>query len=143
VQLERFAYISECAAFAGFFSPGLTISYIVAMNDRRTAPRIPVAVYLSQHVEGDTHRCFVTDISSGGLYMERPIGSFVRRSARVQLEIPLPDQPEPIWAAGEIVYDCFDALFHGTAVRFTNMSAQDQARLGAFLAGSRRGAAAA
>lgn len=113
------------------------------MDERRTAPRIPVAVYLSQHVEGDTHRCFVTDISSGGLYMERPIGSFVRRSARVQLEIPLPDQGEPIWAAGEIVYDCFDALFHGTAVRFTDMSSHDQARLGAFLAGTRRDAAAA
>ena len=88
------------------------------MDERRNCPRVPVSVYLSQHVEGQTHRCFTTDLSSGGLYMERPIGSFVRHSAAVQLEIPLPgDGGEPLWASAEVVYDCFDALFHGTAVR--------------------------
>jgi hypothetical protein len=126
-----------------FLREARTLSYIAHMDERRTAPRIPVSVYLSQYVEGDTHRCFVTDLSSGGLYMERPIGSFVRRSANVQLEIPLPDSGEPIWVSGEIVYDCFDALFHGSAVRFTNMSMFDQARLRAFLAGTQRDAAAA
>lgn len=66
--------------------------------------------------------------------MERPIASFVRHSAAIQLEIPLPDgQPEPLWASAEVVYDCFDALFHGTAVRFTGLGSQDQARLDAFL----------
>ena len=57
--------------------------------------------------------------------MERPIDSFVRHSAEVQLEIPLPDgQREPIWASAEVVYDCFDSLFHGTAVRFTALGSR-------------------
>lgn len=93
---------------------------------------------LQQHVEGDSHQCTVTDISMTGLYMERPISSYVRHSSTVQLEIPLPDGGrEPVWARGEIVYDCFDALFHGTAVRFEAMAARDRARLSNFLNGSR------
>jgi hypothetical protein len=104
------------------------------MDERRIEPRIPVSVYLAQHIEGDTHRCFVTNLSSSGLYMERPIGSFVRHSAHVQLEIPLPgENVEPIWASAEIVYDNFDPLFHGTAVRFTAISRRDQARLNAYI----------
>ncbi len=104
-------------------------------HERRRAPRVPVSVYLEQHVEGQTHRCFSSNLSRSGLYMERPIASFVRHSASVQLEIPLPDgQPEPLWASAEVVYDCFDALFHGTAVRFTALGSRDQARLDAFLA---------
>ena len=103
--------------------------------ERRRAPRVPVSVYLEQHVEGQSHRCFTSDLSLTGLYMERPIGSFVRHSAKVQLEIPLPDgQKEPVWASGEVVYDCFNALFHGTAVRFEAMGDHDRQRLSAFLA---------
>jgi hypothetical protein len=118
-------------------SPQTTLSYFAYMNevDRRRAPRVPVSVYLEQHVEGQSHRCFTSDLSLTGLYMERPIGSFVRHSAKVQLEIPLPDgESEPVWASGEIVYDCFNALFHGTAVRFEAMGDHDRRRLSAFLA---------
>jgi hypothetical protein len=105
--------------------------------ERRRSPRIPVSVYLQQHVEGQTHRCFTSDLSSTGLYMERPIESFVRHSTSVQLEIPLPDgDPDPVWASAEVVYDCFDALFHGTAVRFTALNRRDKERLDAFVARS-------
>lgn len=72
--------------------------------------------------------------------MERPIASFVRHSSAIQIEIPLPDgQPDPVWAQAEVVYDCFDALFHGTAVRFTELDSRAQARLDAFLAQDRGG----
>ena len=103
-------------------------------DERRKAPRIPVSVYLEQHVEGQSHRCFMSDLSLTGLYMERPISSFVRHTTKVQLEIPLPDgECEPVWASAEIVYDCFDAEFHGTAVRFETMGDHDRQRLSAFL----------
>jgi hypothetical protein len=116
-----------------------TLSYIDPMksSERRRSPRVPVSVYLQQHVEGQTHRCFTSNLSTSGLYMERPLGSFVRHSASIQLEIPLDDgESEPVWASAEVVYDCFDALFHGTAVRFTALGGRDRARLDAFLARS-------
>jgi len=118
-----------------FFGRERAMSYITHMDERRRSPRVPLSVYLSQHVEGHTHRCFTSDVSADGLYMERPIGSFLRHSTSVQLEIPIPDgHSEPLWASAEVVYDCFDALFHGMAVRFTTMSTPDRARLAAFLA---------
>ena len=89
--------------------------------NRRRSERLPVGFYVEQIVGDDPHRCFTSDLSSIGLYMERP------RAARaplrvVQLEIPLPNTSDSIWAKGEVVYDRFDALFHGTAVRFTGMA---------------------
>lgn len=112
-------------------------------SERRRAPRVPVSVYLEQHVEGQSHRCFATNLSSTGLYMERPIESFVRHSTDVQLEIPIPDDDGgPVWASAEIVYDCFDALFHGTAVRFKALSERDRGRLKRWLSKSGGSAAA-
>jgi hypothetical protein len=109
--------------------------YFAYMKDeRRRAPRIPVSAHLEQHIEGQSHRCFMSDLSLTGLYMERPISSFVRHSTKVQLEIALPDgEGEPLWATAEIVYDCFDSTFHGTAVRFEDMGDRDRRRLSAFL----------
>lgn len=80
------------------------------------------------------HRCRACNLSASGLYMERPIDTFVRHSAEVELEIALPDGAEPLRAEAVIVYDCFDAMRHGTAVRFQRMSSEHRARLSAFLA---------
>jgi PilZ domain len=104
--------------------------------ERRHAPRLPVLVDVEQHVEGQRHVCRATDLSLTGMYMQRPIGSFVRHSATTTLAIRLPDgDSDPLWASAEVVYDCFDAQFHGSAVRFTAMSERDRARLGTFLRG--------
>ncbi len=120
-----------------FLVLSLTRTYIAHMSissERRRAPRVPVSVSLAQRVEGQTHRCVAINLSNTGLYMERPIESFVRHSADVQLEIPIPDgHGEPVLANAEIIYDCFDALSHGTAVRFKSLSARDQARLANWL----------
>lgn len=101
--------------------------------ERRGAPRMAVTVAVEQHVEGQTHRCLASNLSLTGLYIERPLSSFVRHSAMVEIEIPIPDGGEPLWASAEIVYDCFSALLHGSALRFLSMSPRDRARLAAFL----------
>ncbi len=92
-----------------------------------------VTVAVQQHVEGQTHRCLASNLSTSGVFIERPLSSFVRHSADVEVEIPIPDGGEPLWASAEIVYDCFSALFHGSALRFKAMSPRDRARLTAFL----------
>ena len=121
---------------ARFLVVSRALPYIAHMksHERRSAPRFPVSVRVQQHVEGRTHDCLASDLSLSGMYMERPLTDFVRDRADVELEIPIPDGAEPLWATAEVVYDCFDATFHGTAVRFTKMSPRDRARLSAFLA---------
>jgi len=103
--------------------------------ERRGTPRLPVSVYVQQHVGGQTHTCHASSLSLSGLYMERPLSSFLRQCARFALEISLPDgKAGSVWTNAEVVYDCFDALSHGTGVRFIAMSPRDRARLSAFLA---------
>jgi c-di-GMP-binding flagellar brake protein YcgR len=108
--------------------------------ERRSAARIAVAMQIEQHVEGQTHRCVASDLSLSGVYIERPIAPFVRHSAAVELALSLPDgDSSPVRVDAEIVYDCFDAVLHGSAMRFIAMSARDRARLCAFLERGTRG----
>ena len=112
------------------------LAYIAYMKsvDRRSATRVAVSVPIQQHVEGQTHRCRASNLSLSGVYIERPIESFVRHSTAVELELSLPDgDATPLRARAEIIYDCFDALLHGSALKFTAMSATDRNRLVAFL----------
>lgn len=95
-------------------------------SNRRNSTRFPVGFYIEQIIQDDLHRSFTTDISPIGLYMERVASPLDRRSNVVQLEIPLPHTSDAIWAKGEVIYDRFDALFHGTAVRFTGMARNHQ-----------------
>jgi hypothetical protein len=91
-------------------------------QNRRRSERLPVGFYVDQIVSEQPHRCFTTDLSAIGLYMERLSTPLQRSTSVVQLEIPLPQTGDAIWAKGEVIYDRFDALFHGTAVRFTGMA---------------------
>jgi hypothetical protein len=108
------------------------------MRNRRRSARLPVGFYVDQIVGDDPHRCFTTDLSAIGLYMERRVEPLRRSSKIVQLEIPLPQTSDSIWAKGEVIYDRFDALFHGTAVRLTGMARAHQRMLREWLRESAR-----
>lgn len=101
------------------------MSYQWSPSNRRQAERMPVGFYVEQIVENEPHRSFLSDLSASGLYMERPFELLSRRSNVVQVELPLPGD-ETLWAKCEVVYDRFDSLFHGTAVRFTAMAGKHQ-----------------
>lgn len=99
------------------------------MSNRRRSERLPVGFYVDQIVGNDLHRCFTTDLSALGIFVERVAEPMRRSSAIVQLEIPLPEAGETLWAKGEVVYDRFDSLFHGTAIRFASMARAHQRML--------------
>ncbi len=97
--------------------------------NRRRSERIPVGFYVDQIISDDPHRCFTTDLSAIGLYMERLAEPLQRSSNVIQLELALPRTSDTIWAKAEVIYDRFDALFHGTAVSFTAMARGHQRML--------------
>ena len=98
-------------------------------KNRRRSERLPVGFYVDQIVGNDLHRCFTTDLSSLGIFVERVAEPLRRSSSVVQLEIPLPEAGETLWAKGEVIYDRFDSLFHGTAIRFAGMARTHQRML--------------
>lgn len=107
-------------------------------SNRRRSARHSVGFYVEQFVNDEPQRCFTTDLSAIGLYMERLVEPMQRSSKVVQLEITLPETADSIWASGEVVYDRIDSLFHGTAVRFTNMARTHQRWLRDWLRESER-----
>ena len=105
----------------------------MTITERRRAPRLPVAFY-SEHLAGELpYTAFTTNLSMRGGYFEHLLSPMARRSRVVSVELPLPGVEEPIWARGEVVYERFGRLFHGTAVRFTSMAVTHRRQLGAFL----------
>lgn len=95
-------------------------------SDRRRSERFPVGFFFHQVIDDELHRSFTTDLSTVGLYAERPMVSFTRNSNIVQIELPLPDTSDSIWAKAEVVYDRFGAIFHGTGIRFLAMARPHQ-----------------
>ena len=97
--------------------------------ERRLSQRFPVGFYIRQIISEQPHRCFTTDLSPHGLYAERLIEPFERNSRVVQVELPLPETSDAIWIKGEVVYDNFDLIFHGSAIRFIAMARKHQRML--------------
>ena len=56
----------------------------------------------------------------------------------VQIEVPLPGVGRTLQIRGRVVYDCLDALFHGSAIEFEWMSREDQLALQNWLSMTRR-----
>ena len=108
------------------------------MSERRNAMRVPVGVYLDQIVGDETHRCFGTDLSPTGVYVERPLFALTCPMREVQLELSLLGIGEPLWARGEVIYDRVDGLFHGQAIRFAAMARAERQALERFLFEQRR-----
>jgi hypothetical protein len=108
-------------------------------RNRRSSQRHPVGFYVEQIIDDAPHRCFTSNLSLVGLYMERLAEPLERSTAIVQLEIPLPNTSDALWAKAEVVYDRFDSLFHGTAVRFMAMARQHERWLREWLRDSEHG----
>jgi hypothetical protein len=130
---RRFRPLSKVGDYLASYAHALTLSYMhrtigsaPAATNRRRSERHRVGFYVDQFVGDETHRCFTRDLSAMGMYMERLVEPIDRASSVVQVEIKLPSFGESIWAAGEIVYDQIDTLFHGSAVRFTSIARTHQ-----------------
>ena len=83
-------------------------------DNRRRSERHPVGFYVDQFVNDQTHRCFTTDLSAVGMYMERLIEPIDRASKVVQLEILLPTAGDSIWACGRREGIGGPLYWHGT-----------------------------
>jgi hypothetical protein len=92
-----------------------------------------VGFYAQQLVDDVPLRCFTTSLSASGLFVEQPLTAMDRCSNTVQVEIPLVGSSDTLWTRGEVVYDRFGPLFHGTAIRFTAMAQKHRRMLRSWL----------
>ena len=88
------------------------------MSDKRRQNRFNCDILLNKVEDGHTNVCLATDLSLGGMRLERLAEPFRSTSDQVQLQFLLPGDEDPIWVAGTRVHEADGSL----GVRFTNIS---------------------
>ena len=83
---------------------------------------VPVALYAELVADDEVMPAFVTSISEHGLLLDSLAIISNRRSDRLQIQLTLPGEPEPLWIGAEVVRDTHGSLFNDTAIRFMAMA---------------------
>ncbi|RDV38907.1 PilZ domain-containing protein [Bradymonadaceae bacterium TMQ3] len=99
------------------------------MTEQRKQQRVGCDMILNKIESGHTNICRATDVSLGGIRLERVAEAYRSEGESVQLQFALPGEEEPIWVAGQKVYDADGQV----GVRFTNISHGHFVKLRAWL----------
>ncbi|MBW1762094.1 MAG: PilZ domain-containing protein [Deltaproteobacteria bacterium] len=83
---------------------------------------VPVALYAELVADDEVMPAFVTSISEHGLLLDSLAILGNRRSDRLQIQLTLPGEPDPLWIGAEVVRDTHGSLFNDTAIRFMAMA---------------------
>jgi hypothetical protein len=83
---------------------------------------VPVALYAQLVADDEVMPAFVTSISEHGLLLDSLAILSNRTSDRLQIELTLPGEPDPLWIGAEVIRDDQGSLFNDTAIRFSAMA---------------------
>ena len=99
-------------------------------SDRRGAARVDIEMWVEESRERETYFQRCTNLSAGGLFLDRtiphPVGTIVR------LQFTLPDEAAPIETRGEIV-NAAEGERLGMGVKFLDLSDDTKARIAEFV----------
>jgi hypothetical protein len=93
-------------------------------SNRRDALRIPESRLITQIAKERPDVASIVNLSNGGLFTVKPPTRWGEKQEQgiVQVEIPLPEASESVWAVGEIVYQRRGLSCTGTGIRFLSMA---------------------
>ena len=100
-------------------------------TEKREEYRMPLRIFLNEHVGERVQRSMSLNVSTGGIYLNRlqlPREQFStsltypHHRSIVGLEFEIPDTSEVIWAAGRVCFDKADSYFFGTGLRFEGIA---------------------
>lgn len=83
---------------------------------------IPVALYAELAADEEVMPAFVTSLSEYGLHLDSLAILGNRRTDRIQLQLALPGEPDPLWIGAEVIGDQHGLLFNDIAIRFLCMA---------------------
>ena len=91
--------------------------------ERRDSLRIPDSRLITEIVHGRPDVAVVVNISKDGLYTVKATRRrHLRGPRQIQLEIPVPEASESIWAVGEIVFERVGLSCVGCGIRLLDMA---------------------
>ena len=91
-------------------------------NDRREDIRVPESRLITEIEIERPFAASIVNVSSSGIYTVKPASSGLTGRRRIQLEIPVPEASDSVWAAGEIVFERVGIQNVGTGIRFLDMA---------------------
>ena len=92
-------------------------------TERRNAIRVPDNRLITEIASNRPSAASVINISCTGLFTMKPtMSSGLRDSRIIQIEIPLPEASESIWAKGQVVFMTHDHNTVGTGIRILDMA---------------------
>lgn len=97
------------------------------MSDQRRSPRVPCDIILNKVENGHMHVCRASNISLGGMRIQRLLEPLKDQNEYVRLQFELPGTKDPIWVGAKRVYDQAQDGFIGFT--FTYISHQHFVKL--------------
>lgn len=94
--------------------------------ERRCALRVPDCRIITEINKENPSSSSVVNVSSTGVYTVKPKTVDRLGPRKVQLEIPLPEVSETVWALGEVVFDRVSRKACGSGIRFLAMAGRDE-----------------
>lgn len=91
-------------------------------NDRRQALRVNESRLVTEIITERPSAASTVNLSSTGLYTVKPFVSCPVGPRQIQVEIPVPEASESIWAVGEVVFEQVGSNSIGTGIRFLAMA---------------------
>jgi hypothetical protein len=91
-------------------------------KERRTSFRIPQNRLITEFCGNEPFFSNIANLCSTGIYTVKPFRKNTYEPRLIQLEIPIPEASEAIWATGEIVFEEHSESLTGSGIRFTNMA---------------------
>lgn len=105
--------------------------------ERRLARRVPVRVYVNEHVGARVIRSLALDMSEGGMAVRRLVGPGPGRDRVVEVEMVLAGGGETIWAEAETRFEAGEGGGARAGLRFVSLPRSHQRLLRDFLADRR------
>ncbi len=101
--------------------------------ERRHALRVPDCRMITEINQENPNTSSVVNFSATGVFTVKP-KSFNRLGPRkVQLEIPVPEAAQTVWALGEVVFDRVSPKNCGSGIRFLAMAGKDERLIQEFI----------
>ena len=93
-------------------------------TDRREAVRIPESRLITEIVAERPNVASIVNVSRYGMFTVKPSRIRVLDSGikRIQLEIPIPEANETIWATGQLIFERSGLRATGSGIRFLAMA---------------------
>ena len=93
-------------------------------SDRRENFRVPDSRLITEFFSDRPNAASLVNLSDSGLFTVKPPSRtpYRRENRIIQMEIPVPEASESIWAAGEVVYERAGQSCTGAGIRFVSMA---------------------